>query len=521
MKIYYENILANHNYVAKPNVAWVADITSFELSEGKTIYVFFCLDAFSNRIIVSIFRTKPFTTSDIVKKLTEAIEKRIPIKPRRELIIHTDRGTQFTSQAFGDFIKDQEGFAVASMSRANTPKDNPVAERFMRTFKEHKNNGRTFQEELFYQIEINSKFKGYRKVFNLYVKNINIKPNTKSGNKSPDKYDTDASTAALLMVEPTYSKAFSEYYGEDFRRKPVNEYKIQNSVVTSILDEIAARRAEVVDKTPFDYYDDNLELKVIDERLKDIYSAIQRNPDITRQFVEEAVLPIQDMLESMDEKINILLPKKRKQRQTLPLRDPVYTELFEVFVAAAGSNAKYKQDLKNAQLKIAYTILFYVGLRVNEIRFLQEKDIRDAIKTSQFSVVHFKQREPHIHVISDLAVKELKNLKYQYDVVFIKYKFKYLFGKDKPMSEKHLITTINQDLKHTCDINQIPFNIKSHSFRINMVSQLLKNTSVQNAADIIGHKDIKSTMAYKRYALNKKEIQKLLNKIDNNNNNKQ
>ena len=51
-----------------------------------------------------------------------------------------------------------------------------------------------------------------------------------------------------------------------------------------------------------------------------------------------------------------------------------------------------------------------------------------------------------------------------------------------------------------------------------MVSQLLKNTSVQNAADIIGHKDIKSTMAYKRYALNKKEIQKLLNKIDNNNN---
>jgi site-specific recombinase XerD len=73
---------------------------------------------------------------------------------------------------------------------------------------------------------------------------------------------------------------------------------------------------------------------------------------------------------------------------------------------------------------------------------------------------------------------------------------------------------MNQDLKHTWEINQIPYNIKSHSFRINMISQLLKNTSVQNAADIIGHRDIKSTMAYKRYALNKKEIQKLLNKID-------
>ena len=47
-----------------------------------------------------------------------------------------------------------------------------------------------------------------------------------------------------------------------------------------------------------------------------------------------------------------------------------------------------------------------------------------------------------------------------------------------------------------------------------MIARLLKNTSVQNAADIIGHRDIKSTMAYKRYALNKQEIQKLLNKID-------
>jgi transposase InsO family protein/site-specific recombinase XerD len=514
MKVYYENVLSNQNYSAKPNIAWVADITKFDLNQGKKVYVFFCLDIFSNRILASLFRTKPITTLDIVKKLTEVIEKRIPIKPRREVIIHTDRGTEFSSQKYNQFIKKQEGFVVASMSRPNTPKDNPVAERFMRTFKEHKVNDRTFQKELFYQIEINSKFKGYRKVFNLFVKDINFKPNSKSGNKSPEQYDVDASTASMLMIEPTYSKAFSEFYGEDFRREPVDEFKMQNNNIVSILDEITAKQAEVVNKTPFDFYEDNLALKVIDERLKEVQGLLQRNPDITRQYVEEAILPIQDMLESMDDKLNILLPKKRRERQTLQLRDPVYTELFDVFLAAAGSTSKYKQDLKCAQLKIAYTILFYVGLRVNEIRFFQEKDIQDAIKTSQFSVVHFKQREPYIHVISDLAVKELKRLKHQYHIVFVKYKYEYLFGKNKPIDDKHLIKTMNQDLKHTCEINQIPYNIKSHSFRINMISQLLKNTSVQNAADIIGHRDIKSTMAYKRYALNKKEIQKLLNKID-------
>lgn len=77
---------------------------------------------------------------------------------------------------------------------------------------------------------------------------------------------------------------------------------------------------------------------------------------------------------------------------------------------------------------------------------------------------------------------------------------------------------INKDLRHTCELNDILYNIKSHSFRINMITRLLQNTSIQDATDIIGHKDIKSTMAYKRYALNKKEIQKFLNKIDSDQN---
>ena len=39
------------------------------------------------------------------------------------------------------------------MSRVNTPKDNPVAERFMRTFKEHQINGRTFHKSYFIKLK--------------------------------------------------------------------------------------------------------------------------------------------------------------------------------------------------------------------------------------------------------------------------------------------------------------------------------------------------------------------------------
>jgi len=54
---------------------------------------------------------------------------------------------------------------------------------------------------------------------------------------------------------------------------------------------------------------------------------------------------------------------------------------------------------------------------------------------------------------------------------------------------------VNKDLRSTSRKYNIPFNSKSHSFRVNMITILLKVTSVQNTADITGHSDIRSTMS--------------------------
>jgi hypothetical protein len=47
-----------------------------------------------------------------------------------------------------------------------------------------------------------------------------------------------------------------------------------------------------------------------------------------------------------------------------------------------------------------------------------------------------------------------------------------------------------------------------------MISNLLKNASVQQAAQIIGYNNIKSTMSYQQ-ALSKEKIQRLLDNIEN------
>lgn len=59
------------------------------------------------------------------------------------------------------------------------------------------------------------------------------------------------------------------------------------------------------------------------------------------------------MLNSLDNKVTTLLLKRKGKPTILPLRDPINTELFGVFRAAARSNYNYKQDMKVAQIKIA------------------------------------------------------------------------------------------------------------------------------------------------------------------------
>ena len=514
-KFYYENILANQNETAKNNVAWVADFTTLELFRDQKIYVFLCIDIHSNLVVADTISKKVITASTVVNRLKKAINNRCNGTSDLKLIIHTDRGTQFSSKSYNNFVKKFNKKFIPSMARENTPTDNSVAERYMRTFKEHKVDGITIEEKLSSAMALNSKFNSYRSYFNLYIKSLNSIPNKKSL-IGPECYDKGSTTASMLMLEPRYSKAQSEHISEDLRLPHVKKYKSDKQKVMGFLQELATQKAELVDKTPFDSFENQLAYKIIDKKLAEIYDLIQNNPEITKEYVSQALEPVQDSLEELHKKVDTLLTKNKVDREILPLRDPIDLNLFPLFFANAGNQYQRQKDLKQAQLRVAYTLLYHTGLRVNEIRQITKEQIEDAIKASQISVIHHKTRQPYIHVLSITAVQNFKRLKPEMEIIFNKYQFKYLFGKDKPIHKKSLIRTINEDLKNTCELNQIPFNIKSHSFRINMVSSLLKNTSVQKAAQVIGHKSINSTMAYQRYAMQKDEIRILLDKIEGN-----
>jgi hypothetical protein len=94
------------------------------------------------------------------------------------------------------------------------------------------------------------------------------------------------------------------------------------------------------------------------------------------------------------------------------------------------------------------------------------------------NIIHPKTNQAHIHLLSDKVIKDLKSLNNEIQIVFEKYKYKDLLEKLKPINKENLIRLVNEDLNKTAEIFELPYNIKSHSFRINTITNLLKITFV-------------------------------------------
>lgn len=102
-------------------------------------------------------------------------------------------------------------------------------------------------------------------------------------------------------LKSKHPKAFSERYGLDYRRKEILSYKSQAYEVVSVLEEYAAKKAELVDKTPFDHFETNLALELIDKRLMELYDLIQSNPLVIKKYVTDAIQPTNENIQELQD----------------------------------------------------------------------------------------------------------------------------------------------------------------------------------------------------------------------------
>ena len=112
----------------RPNELWLADITYLPTHEGW-LFLAVVLDAFSRRVVGWSMRDD-LKTDLVVDALAMAVTRR---RPPAGVVHHSDRGSQYTSLAFGRTLRDSG--LVASMGRRGDAYDNAACESFISTIK--------------------------------------------------------------------------------------------------------------------------------------------------------------------------------------------------------------------------------------------------------------------------------------------------------------------------------------------------------------------------------------------------
>ncbi len=122
------NLIEQNFSAERPNQKWNADLSSVWTSEGW-LYLAIILDLFARRVV-------GWAVSDrLHKKLAlEALRKTLAIRqPGKDLIHHSDRGSQYCSTAYQAELR-KHGIQISMSGRGNCY-DNSVVETFFKTLK--------------------------------------------------------------------------------------------------------------------------------------------------------------------------------------------------------------------------------------------------------------------------------------------------------------------------------------------------------------------------------------------------
>ncbi|KTC24329.1 transposase [Pseudomonas putida] len=122
------NLLKRQFDVVEPNKVWVTDITYIRTYEGW-LYLAVVLDLSSRQVVG--WSMKSQMTGDLaIDALLMAVWRR---KPKQEVMVHSDQGSQYSSSDWRNFLKANN--LVASMSRRGNCHDIAAAESFFQLLK--------------------------------------------------------------------------------------------------------------------------------------------------------------------------------------------------------------------------------------------------------------------------------------------------------------------------------------------------------------------------------------------------
>ena len=121
----FENHLNREFRAEKPNEKWCTDFTYIFMEDGRKRYNCSIIDLF-DRSVVATLNSSHIDAELAVQTLKAALERNHHPK---NLMLHSDQGSQYTSRAFTDYCTE-EGIQQ-SMSKGDAPMTTPQWKAFM------------------------------------------------------------------------------------------------------------------------------------------------------------------------------------------------------------------------------------------------------------------------------------------------------------------------------------------------------------------------------------------------------
>ena len=121
----------------KPNVKWVTDITYVRTGEGW-LYLAVVIDLFEG-LVVGWSMSRTMEKQLVIQAVLMALWQK---RDSGAVILHSDRGSQFTSHEYQQFLKDHT--VISSMSAVGSCYDNAAAESFFGLLKRERVNRRQY-----------------------------------------------------------------------------------------------------------------------------------------------------------------------------------------------------------------------------------------------------------------------------------------------------------------------------------------------------------------------------------------
>ena len=118
----FENLLKQDFHAEKRNSRWCIDFTYLFLANHSKRYNCTIIDLYDRRVVASVNSSR-INTQLAIDTVSKALTR---IGGESGMILHSDRGSQFTSKEFIEFCKDYK--ITQSMSKPGCPYDNAPME---------------------------------------------------------------------------------------------------------------------------------------------------------------------------------------------------------------------------------------------------------------------------------------------------------------------------------------------------------------------------------------------------------